>query len=85
MKGTESNRRTDDKPKPGEQVILTGVPLGLAEGLPIEEQRAIYAAVGKRALLNGYDDSGKAELEFRDKNGLVHHISVGEDAIKKAT
>jgi hypothetical protein len=78
-------KRSDEKPKPGEQVILTQLPLGLAEGLPIEDQRAIYAAVGKRALLNGYDDSGKAELEFRDKNGVIHYIYVSPDVIKCAT
>lgn len=78
--------KSDDKrPEPGEQVILTQVPLGLAEDLPIEEQRAIYAAVGKRALLNGYDDSGRAELQLRDKNGVLHYIYVSPDVIKSAT
>lgn len=77
-------KNNDKRPEPGEHVILIQVPLGLTDGLPMEDQRAIYAAVGKKALLNSYDDSGRAELEFRDKHGVVHYIYVSPDAIKSA-
>lgn len=77
-------KNNEKRPEPGEHVILTQVPLGLTDGLRMEDQRAIYAAVGKKALLNSYDDSGRAELEFRDKHGVVHYIYVSPDVIKSA-
>jgi len=53
------------KPKPGDMVVLTAVPLGLLDGLPEEDQHAITAIVGKPVLLVGYDD-GRAEIFFDD-------------------
>jgi len=54
------------KPEPGETVVLTTAPSGLLEGLPQEDQNAIVAIVGKPVLLVGYDELGRAELEFDD-------------------
>jgi hypothetical protein len=55
------------KPKPGDRVVLTAVPLGLLDGLPQEDQHAITAMVGKPVLLVGYDDDdGRAEICFAD-------------------
>ena len=62
--------------KPGDSVVLTGVPPGLLQGLPIEDQTAIVEVVGKQVLLVGYEDDGRAELEFTDKHGTVHFIFV---------
>ena len=56
----------DRKPEPGETVVLTTTPLDLLEGLPQEDQNAIVAIVGKPVLLVGYDELGRAELEFDD-------------------
>ena len=64
------------KPKPGETVVLLGVPAGMLVDLPLEDQQAINEVVGKPILLNGYDDAGRAELEFKDRNGVIHFIYV---------
>jgi len=38
----------------------------LLEDLPEEDQRAITAIVGKPVTFVGYDEDGRAELEFDD-------------------
>jgi hypothetical protein len=63
-------------PKPGDSVVLTVVPPGLLEGLPREDQTAIVEVVGKQVLLVGYEEDGRAELEFTDKHGTIHYIFV---------
>jgi hypothetical protein len=40
--------------------------------------------VGKPVLLNEYDDVGRAELEFNDRDGQTHFIFVAADFIKAA-
>jgi hypothetical protein len=60
------------KPQPGDTVVLIEVPPGLLDDLPIEDQQAINEVVGKPVLLNEYDDAGRAELEFKDRNGDFH-------------
>jgi hypothetical protein len=48
------------KPKPGDLVLLMEKPLGLLEGLPGEDQKAIAEAIGKPIQLVGYDDDGRS-------------------------
>jgi hypothetical protein len=64
------------KPNPGDTVVLTQVPPGLLDGLPLEDQQGIREVVGKPLLLSEYDDAGRAELEFKDRNGVIHFIYV---------
>lgn len=52
--------------KAGAIVVLKPLPPGLLEGLPVEDQRAIRAIVGRPVLLRGYDEDGRAELYFPD-------------------
>ena len=54
------------RPRAGERVVLVAIPPGLLDGLPDEGQRAIAAIVGKPIKFIGYDDIGRAELEFDD-------------------
>ena len=63
-------------PQPGERVILSSAPAELLAGLPQEDQSAISDVVGKPVLLVGYDDHGRAELQFTGSNGTVHFIYV---------
>jgi hypothetical protein len=56
----------DGGPRAGERVVLVAIPPGLLDGLPDEDQRAITAIVGKPVKFCGYDDIGRAELEFDD-------------------
>lgn len=55
-------------------VRLLGLPPGFTDHLPDEDQEALIAAVGKKVKFNGYDEHGRAELEFKDKNGFWHFI-----------
>jgi hypothetical protein len=73
---------THHHPRPGDSVVLKEVPLGLLEGLPKEDQRAIIAIVGKPIRLNEYSDDGNAELQFTDSGGGIHFIYVRPDFIK---
>lgn len=64
------------KPTRTEKVILTGLPPRFLDDLPVEDQEAIRAVIGKALVLNEYDKDGRAELEFRDKRGVIHFIYV---------
>jgi hypothetical protein len=70
------------KPKPRSRVVLTEVPPGLLDDLPEEDQQAINEVVGKPIRLNEYDEIGRAELEFTDRNGIFHEIWVKPDYIR---
>jgi len=54
------------KPHEGNQVVLMGLPSGFLKGLPVEDQRAITAMIGQPVTLAGFDEDGRAELEFAD-------------------
>jgi hypothetical protein len=69
-------------PKPGELVVLIEVPQGFTDDLPPEDREAINEIVGKPIMLNGYDEDGRAELEFEDRNGNGHTIWVNPKFIR---
>ena len=70
------------KLKPGAGAVLTKLPPGLLDGLPEQDQMAISAIVGKRILFVGYDEDGRAELEFTDSEGIGHFIYVSPEFVK---
>jgi len=70
------------KPKPGDKVLLTELPPGLLDNLPVEDQRAISEIVGKPILLVDFEDDGRAELEFVDSEGVIHFIYINPEFIK---
>lgn len=70
------------KPKPGDRVILIGLPSYFVDDLPEEDQRAILRRVGKPIRLSGYDEDGRAQLEFREKKGTYHTIWVTPEFIR---
>jgi hypothetical protein len=57
----------------------------LLDGLPEEDPAAISEIVGKRILLVGYDEDGRAELEFKDSEGIIHLIYVSPEFGKSAS
>jgi hypothetical protein len=75
---------SERKPKPGNTVILMELPSGFLADLPVEDQNAIREAIGKPVLLNGYDDAGRAELEFTDSAGVIHFVYVRPEYITPA-
>ena len=70
------------EPEPSEMVVLTEVPSGLLDDLPAEDQQAIIEVVGRPIVLRGYDDYGRAELEFEDRDGNGHVIFVAPRFIR---
>jgi len=72
------------KPKPGSKVVLAKLPPGLINGLSLKDQEAIAGAVGRTILLVEYDKYGRAELKFRDQEGIIHYIYVSPEFIKSA-
>jgi ankyrin repeat protein len=74
-------RSENVKPKPGDRVVLTEVPPGFLDDLPSEDQQAINEVIGKPLRLNEYDKDGRAELEFKDRNGNLHFIYVRPEFI----
>ncbi|MGA8675025.1 MAG: hypothetical protein WB621_07425 [Candidatus Acidiferrales bacterium] len=70
------------KPKPGDKVILKGLPPGLTGDLPKDEQHAIFARVGKPIMLMGYDRAGRAELEFMAPDDSIHTLYVDPKFIR---
>jgi hypothetical protein len=76
------NNSGETKPRPGDRVVLVELPPGLLDDLPAEDQQAISEAVGKAIQLNAYEDDGRAELEFKDRNGVFHYIYVKPEFIR---
>jgi hypothetical protein len=74
--------RQQNRPRPGDTVTLTEVPSGLLDNLPMEDRRAISEVVGKPIVLNEYDEDGRAELQFKDNQGVIHFIYVSPDFIR---
>lgn len=75
---------SDKTPNAGEMAILTRLPPGFLNDLPIEDQRAISEVIGKPILLNEYDEDGRAELEFTDQHGVIHFIYVRSEFLRPA-
>jgi hypothetical protein len=59
-----------------QQVVLKALPPGGLDDLRVEDQEAISKAVGKPTILNGYEDDGRAELEFTHTEGVIHIIML---------
>ena len=80
--------RNDDHREPkieaGDKVVLIAVPPGMVDGLPTEDQQAITQLAGKPILITGYDESGRAELEFHIGSADFRLICVSPEFIRKA-
>jgi len=70
----------DKQPKPGDMVILEGLPPGFLDDLPPEEQAAISAMIGKPVKfveITSFTFRGerieRAELEFSSKISRMNH------------
>jgi len=74
--------REKKRPHVGAQVIFLALPPALLDGLPEEDQRATIAMVGRPVTLVGYDEDGRAELEFDDAfDGSTHYIWVAPEFV----
>ena len=73
---SDDRKTRNEKPRSGQKVVLIGLPEGFIDDLPEDDQRAITAVLGKPIILNGYDEDGRAELEFTDNQDVIHTIYV---------
>jgi hypothetical protein len=74
-------KKPPEEPMPGDRVVLVEIPSGLLDGLPLEDQVAIGAIVGKPVLLVAYDKDGRAELQFdQDPVPYRHTHTIGVEA-----
>lgn len=75
------------KPKPGNKVILVGLPPHFLDDLPEEEQQAISRRLGTPIRLVAWDELGQAELEFNYRVGkheiIYHTLWVGPEFIRQ--
>jgi hypothetical protein len=69
--------------RPGQMVILKSIPPTLLRGLPLEDQEAILAIVGRPVAFAGYS-YGQAEIEFVDEAGDGHSIWVEPSLLQSA-
>jgi hypothetical protein len=76
----------DKQPKPGDMVVLVGLPPGFLDDLPLEEQFAISEMVGKAVKFCGIISNSRwerAELAFSDKKrGMNHTLYVDPSYIR---
>jgi len=69
-----------ERPDPGQKVVLVSLPDGFLDDLPQEDQVAISAMIGVPISLVGYDEDGRAELEFVEAARPGHHHTIWVDA-----
>jgi hypothetical protein len=80
----------DEQPKPGDMVVLVGLPPGFLDDLPLEEQSAIREMVGKPIKFIEFtsftfrgERVERAELEFYDhEHGMGHFLYVDPSYIR---
>lgn len=63
-------------------MVLTALPPGFVDDLPLEDQQAISEVLGKPITLNHYEEDGRAELEFTDREDVIHMIYIDPKFIK---
>ena len=72
----------DKQPKPGDMVVLDGLPPGFLDDLPLENQIAIRDMIGKPIKFNEITSWGRAELQFEESPGRGHFIYVDPSFIR---
>jgi len=67
----------------GDRVKVVKIPTRLPQGLPEEDQIAIYSQIGKTLIIQGFNEDNNAELEFTDNDGHIHTIWIKPDCLEK--
>lgn len=68
----------------GDLVVFLSAPDELLSNLPSEDQSAIRAQVGKSLTVQGFDQYGHVELEFKSEEGAFHSIWVKPSYLRKS-
>lgn len=63
------------------KVKLAGLPPGFIDDLPDGDQKALLEAIGMQVTFHGYDEDGRVELEFKDKEGVWHFIYLDPEFV----
>jgi hypothetical protein len=69
-----------EKPDAGQKVVLVSLPDRFLDDLPQEDQDAMTAIIGVPISLVGYDEDGRAELEFAEAARPGYHHTIWVDA-----
>lgn len=69
-----------EKPGAGQKVVLVSLPDRFLDDLPQADREAISAIIGAPVSLVGYDEDGRAELEFTVAARPGHHGTIWIDA-----
>ena len=69
----------------GDSVVLLNAPDELLSDLPSEDQADIKAQAGKAMLVQGFDEHGHVELEFKSEDEMIHFIWVKPLYLRKST
>jgi hypothetical protein len=75
----------DKQPKPGDMVVLVGLPSRFLDSLPCESQTAITAMIGKPVEYRGITRTSgweRVELRFEEYPGRIHYINVDPSFIR---
>jgi hypothetical protein len=67
---------TEQRIPAASKAILKALPTGFVDDFPDEDRLALTAEIAKRVQLNGYDEDGRAELEFVAGDETVHFVFV---------
>ena len=75
----------DKQPKPGDRVVLVGLPPGFLDNLPCESQTAITAMIEKPVEYRGITRTSeweRVELRFVEYSGRIHYINIDPSFIR---
>lgn len=75
--------RNDEPVTIGDRVRILTIPASLPAGLPIEDQLAIKAQLGKLLVVESIREAGELELEFFDADGNPHTIWLEGRCVEK--
>lgn len=68
----------------GDSVKVIDIPAWLPQGLPEEDQIAIWSQIGKTLVIQGFSEDGDAELEFADNDGHIHTIWIALHCLERS-
>ena len=69
----------------GDTVRVKRIPENLPRGLPVEDQSAIRACVGRVFSISGFNDNNEAEIEFTDEANDYHTIWIPTNCLEKTS
>jgi len=66
-----------------DMLIISRVSEDLLRGLPVEDQKSIRDQVGHSVSVQGFDDHGNVEVEFKDSADMIHTIWIEPRCLRR--